>query len=45
MKNKNYLILCGVLPVMNIVSILSIPWFSDTIETGLLVFLMINASG
>ncbi|MCH2323412.1 MAG: hypothetical protein VX206_06570 [Pseudomonadota bacterium] len=45
MKNKNYLILCGVLTVLTIVSILSIPGFSDTIETGLLVFLMINASG
>jgi len=44
MKNKNYLILCAVLTALTIVSILSIPGFSDTIETGLLFFLMTNAS-
>ncbi|NKB33024.1 MAG: hypothetical protein GKR91_08005 [Pseudomonadales bacterium] len=45
MNNKKYLILCAVVAVVTAVSILLIPGFSDTVETGLLVFLMTNAQG
>ncbi|MDD9958438.1 MAG: hypothetical protein OXU66_05800 [Gammaproteobacteria bacterium] len=43
MNNKKYLILCLALAVITVIGILFIPGFSDTIETGLLVFLMVNA--
>ena len=43
MKNKNYLILCGTLAAVTIVSILFIPGFSDALETSMLVFLMVTA--
>ena len=43
MENRKYLKLCGVLGVITVLSILLIPGFSDALETGMLLFLMVNA--
>ena len=43
MDNRKDLKLCGVLGILTVLSILFIPGFSDALETGMLVFLMVNA--
>ncbi len=43
MKTKNYLILCGAITVVVVLSLLYVPAVSDTVEQLVLAFLATNA--